>query len=142
MSHPSRLKMTAAFLLSAISAFALILSAPQARAQDSDDAFASPTTERVIVVGPRLARGLIGGDVVDVSLSRAVRVDDLDLRTAEGALELRARIRVAATQICSRLSRLYPIRVDTSAPNCFRRTVDGAMASADAAIHGARFAAR
>lgn len=115
----------------------LACAAPAARAQDAygydDSSYSGP--ERVIVEAPRYheMRGYLGGKIVDVSMSREVRIDDLDLRSPWGRRELRARISTTAAEICSNLSRMYPIGV-TGSPPCYEQAVARAMHLAHVAI--------
>jgi hypothetical protein len=84
----------------ATSAVALLL-ATTALAQSYDG-----PTEDVIVRAPQHgpARSEIGAPIQDVSLSREVRFDDLDLRTVWGAQALRSRIRIRRSR-CANSSR-------------------------------------
>ena len=72
-----------------------------------------------------------------VSLSQAVRYDDLNLATRQGAHRLRVRVRRTAHELCRELKYRYPITVDMT-PRCYSRAVDHAMDQADAAIDNAR----
>ena len=78
-------------------------------------------------------QGELGAPIENVSLSREVRYDDLDLTTPDGIHELRARIRFTAAQECRQLDTMYPIAADDSPP-CYRTAVEGAMEQADNAI--------
>jgi UrcA family protein len=98
------------------------------------------STEEVIVTAPRPRfepRSEIGAPIENVSLSRDVRYDDLDLTTPEGARELRERIRFTAQQECRQLDTMYPIAADGSPP-CYRTAVEDGMQQADEAIDRAR----
>ena len=124
------LRRTYAAALFGTAACAACLSASPVLAQSNpfgDD------TEQVIVSAPRTpaaTRGArLGGEVVDVSISRTVRVDDLNLGTSDGMDALRSRVSMTASQLCNRLDRLYPVTTDDSPP-CFRQAVRQAMASA------------
>lgn len=75
----------------------------------------------------------IGAPVENVSLSRLVRYDDLDLRSPEGVGALRSRIRLTARLACSDLDFFYPVSI-TSNQTCFSAAVDDAMYRADMAI--------
>ena len=124
------LRKTLAASLFGASACAASLTATPVLAQDNpfgDD------SERIIVTAPRepLARSRLGGPIVDVSLSRNVRVDDLDLNTSDGMDRLRSRVSFTASTLCRRLDMFYPVAADGSPP-CFRRAVDLAMASVGA----------
>jgi UrcA family protein len=100
---------------------------------------ASGPPEEITIYGPRRhqERGDLGAPIQDVAYSRAVRFDDLDLRTDWGARELRNRIEYTARAMCQRLDAMYPIKADNSPP-CYRTAVDQAMYQADAAISQAR----
>lgn len=136
MPTPLRRK-TTALLFSTATLMGLAFTAPAARAQDAygynDAAYSGP--ERVIVEAPRYPsmHGYLGGKIVEVSMSREVRIDDLDLRSAWGRRELRTRIDTTAAEICSNLTRMYPIGV-TGSPPCYEQAVERAMRLAHAAI--------
>ena len=157
---PMSLRRKALLLVAATSALAAVLSASPASAQDyrysydsnygynsryDYDRGYSSQTEEVIVTAPRYraeSRGHLGGPIVDVSYSRAVRVDDLDLNTSWGRRELLSRVRVTAKSLCDRLDRFYPVGVEdggysggygTGNRACFERAVDRAMGSVDVA---------
>ena len=100
--------------------------------------YGSPADEQIEVIAPRhRERSAIGADIRDVAMSREVRFDDLDLRTARGARELRARIRYTASNLCTKLNVRYPVSADNSPP-CFATAVRNAMLEADDAISDAR----
>jgi len=153
---PMPLRRKALMLLAASSALALAVSASPVFAQDygyaDDNGYAAPApgTEEVIVTAPRYhapERGHLGGEIVDVSYSRAVRADDLDLSTGWGRHVLLTRVRVAASQMCDRLDRFYPVGVEDSDTGaygsgkraCVREAVARAMDSADVAIRDTRY---
>ena len=100
-----------------------------------------PPPEEVIVTSPRHGpmRSEIGAPIIEASLSRPVRIDDLDLRSDWGVHRLRDRISFAATSLCRQLNAMYPVSYDgASDSNCYRDAYDGAMTQADAAISQAR----
>lgn len=121
---------------------ALLLAAAPAAAQDrdtGDTTYRDAPPEQVEVIAPRHhgERSAIGVPIVDVSMSRDVRYDDLDLSTYRGVRELRSRIRYAARDMCARLSIRYPVETSDSPP-CYENAVADAMDQADAAIDKAR----
>src|SRR5438552_15213241 len=66
--------------------------------------YGNPADEQIEVIAPRYhPRSAIGAEIRDVALTREVRFDDLDLRTAWGARELRARVRYTASNLCTKL---------------------------------------
>ena len=100
--------------------------------------YGTPADEEVEVIAPRYhPRSAIGAEIRDVALSREVRFDDLDLRTAWGARELRARVRYTASNLCMKLDVRYPVSADNSPP-CYSTAVRNAMYEADEAISDAR----
>ena len=100
--------------------------------------FGHPADEEIEVIAPRYhPRSAIGADIRDVAISREVRFDDLDLRTAWGAHQLRARVRYAASDLCMKLNVRYPVSADNSPP-CYSMAVRNAMYDADEAISDAR----
>jgi UrcA family protein len=125
----------------AVTALGLALVASSAKAQDYDNqptAYQNGPNEQVEVYAPRHhQRSTIGAPIEDVSMSRPVRYDDLDLRTAWGARTLKNRIRTTAHLLCERLDAFYPISTDDSPP-CYSTAVNQAMYQADATIHNAR----
>lgn len=102
--------------------------------------------EEVIVRPPTYARqhSAIGAPIIDVSMSRPVRMDDLDLRTDWGARALRDRVSFTARTLCSQLNAMYPVTYDGGSDQwpinheCYRDAFDGGMAQADQAIRAAR----
>jgi UrcA family protein len=98
------------------------------------------TNEVVTVTAPRAhqrQRSDIGAPIVNVALSREVRFDDLDLTTAHGVRELRARVRDAASTLCREIDQQYLVTEDDSR-SCVSAALDDAMGQADAVIAGAR----
>lgn len=97
--------------------------------------------EEVIVTPPPYAthRSAIGAPIIDASLSRPVRIDDLDLRTDWGVRELRSRIRYTASTLCRQLDMMYPVSYDgDSNRDCYRDAFARGMAQAHDAIRAAR----
>jgi UrcA family protein len=129
--------------LLAASAIVLGLAASPALAQDygsyrDDPGYYRGPPETVEVIAPRYRpRTARGGEIIEVSLSKRVRTDDLDLRSSWGAYELRSRIRQTARAECEKLDRRYII-VNDDGPSCYKMAVAGAMDQADAAIADAR----
>jgi UrcA family protein len=118
-----------------------MLTAPVALAQDNgsyDNGYERPaeSPEVVTVTAPSYQRipGPTGEDIVAVSESREVRIDDLDLNTAWGRDELRMRVGLAASGICSELLSIRPAGASGSPP-CYEGAVNGS-------IHRARFVVR
>jgi UrcA family protein len=72
-----------------------------------------------------------------ISLSSAVRYDDLDLRSWQGARELRRRIRREAVAVCVQLADDYPVYT-IPGPSCYKGALDDAMVRADHIIADAR----
>jgi len=130
--------------LLAATAIGLALAAP-ANAQQYDrqydrygDAMYGNSDEEIVVTAPRYhPRSEIGAPIRDVALSRDVRFDDLDLRTARGAHELKLRIRYTANDLCQRLNIRYPVSYGNNPP-CYQTSVRHAMYQADRAISDAR----
>jgi UrcA family protein len=118
---------------------ALMLSATPVVAQDYRSGVYDDSMERVIITAPRPPheRSAIGAPIVDVAISREIRVDDLDLRTGYGVRMLERRVSDTAHDLCRRLDMRYPIATSDSPP-CFEAAYDDAMAQADAAIARAR----
>jgi UrcA family protein len=72
-----------------------------------------------------------------VSLSTAVRYDDIDLRTRQGARKLRLRVRDAARDMCARLYDAYPFQQATGT-SCYKTALEDALVHANEAIGDAR----
>jgi UrcA family protein len=136
---------TAALLAGA--AGLLFLAAP-ALAQDygppPDDAYASAPPDEVIVQAPRLRfrSEQSGPSSLDlppekVSLSTAVRYDDLDLASWQGARELRYRVHVAAHRVCGQLAEAFPV-YQLNGTRCYRDALQNGLVRADEAIATAR----
>ena len=152
---PMSLRRKAFMLFAASSALALVFSASPVFAQnygyDDDNGYVvpAPGTEEVIVTAPRYhepQRGHLGGDIVDVSYSRTVRADDLDLNTRWGRHELFDRVRVTAQTLCNRLDRFYPVGVEDSSYSggndsraCVHDAVARAMDSVEVANRDGRY---
>lgn len=103
--------------------------------------YSADGTEQVEVTAPpyhHASRSAIGAPIRDVSLSQAVRFDDLDLRSARGARELRHRVRYTARKLCNKLDMRYPISTSDSPP-CYRTALRNAMYQANAVISDARY---
>lgn len=70
-----------------------------------------------------------GASIIDVSLSYRVKIDDLDLASNYGPIQLEKRIRDVATSACQEIGRKYP----NSTPSdqaCIQNAVDKAMVKA------------
>ena len=102
--------------------------------------YAGPT-EDVIVRAPHYGpqRSEIGAPIQNVSFSREVRFDDLDLRTVWGARVLRSRLRQTALNLCRQLDNQYVTLDDNR--SCYRAAYEDAMMQADDAIRSTRVAA-
>lgn len=101
--------------------------------------YATVPAESVIVVAPRYRNdhNYLNLPPENVSLSQVVRYDDLDLRSRDGARELRRRVRIVADQVCGQLIDEYPVGVDPDS-TCYRNAVAEARPRVDAAIQTAR----
>jgi UrcA family protein len=111
-------------------AFGLTLVVSQALAQGG---------EEVQVIAPyyHAESTPLNGPLEKISLSTAVRYDDLDLRTASGARELRWRVRDTARDVCAQLADAYPV-YEANGTSCFKTALENAMLRADEAIRDAR----
>lgn len=108
--------------------------------------YSADRPEEVVVTPPlgyqRSPAGLL--PVIIVSQSKAVRYDDLDLRTDDGADTFRSRVYAAARSVCSRLTTAYPatyVGWTARGPHdrdCYRDAITRALPGADAAINAAR----
>jgi UrcA family protein len=105
---------------------------------DADDTQVAEADMDVIVSAPRVREQRDGtlrpGRMV---ASRAVSFSDLDLRSREGAHELRNRVREAADEICGGLSDMYPADAGDYGA-CYRESVRNGLVRAQAAITDAR----
>ncbi len=122
-------------------AIGMMAALPSAMAQDYRPDYGSSNLapgEEVLIEGPsRHEHGQLGGPIERVSLSRAVRYDDLNLRTRWGVRKLRSRIVYTAHSLCRQLDKLYPLSTDYNPP-CYTAAVENAMYQADTAIAYAR----
>ena len=118
--------------LAAVIAVAAVWVAPAALAQDNSTAKLTLHHEEVIVTAPRTYRevGEHGGQVREVRATGKVAFDDLDLSTPWGRTELKARIRVMASNLCGALERQYPVGV-AGGPSCYEQAVANGMHLAD-----------
>ncbi|HEX3652638.1 MAG TPA: UrcA family protein [Rhizomicrobium sp.] len=120
----------------------LLFAAAPASAQE----YGYGPTEEVIVTAPPPAafqeeysgRQSLTMPPEKVSLSQAVRYDDLDLTTGQGAHELRRRVVHAAREVCGTLREAYPFHQLTSARRCYPEAVRTALVHANEAINDAR----
>jgi UrcA family protein len=102
-----------------------------------DNGYAGPPENVIVIAPPRQTDHSSLAPTQITRLSMNVAYDDLDLRSAQGAHELRARIRDAARDVCDRLVARFPHALyDTT--SCYRQALDGGMNRADTAIHVAR----
>jgi UrcA family protein len=113
-----------------------------ASAQDYDrygappPAYGNGAPDEIVIYAPRhhyTDRSAIGAPIEDVSLSQAVRYDDLDLRSDWGIHKLHERISETARALCHRLDVTHPIAVSDSPP-CYRTAMEEASRLAIAAI--------
>lgn len=131
------------YTLLAASAVGLMLAAAPASAQDydnsADDSYQTGPNEQIEVIAPRYRedRTPLNGPLGKLSLSQTVHFGDLDLRTRDGARELRYRVRETAHAVCEQLADEYPVK-QAPGTNCYKTAVESAMSKADAAIRDAR----
>lgn len=106
-------------------------------ANDMSDASVA-NDEEIEVTAPRSRmRGEYGAPIRNVSMTREVRFDDLDLASRDGAEILRGRIRSTALMLCRQLDTMHPVAANDSPP-CYQRALEDAMDQADQAIANAR----
>ena len=100
---------------------------------------AAAPPEEVIVNSPllRTQTGRLNATMGTVSLSQRVPVADLNLCTADGAEALRARVRIAANNVCKQLEGMYPHAMQGS-PSCYRGAMDGGMTQVNNVIGDVR----
>ena len=106
---------------------------------------ATVPTDQVIVVAPRyrVDHHSLNTLIENVSLSQPVRTDDLDLRTWQGARELRRRIHRVASNVCGQLIDMYPVGRGQRRHTCYRNAVAGGHATGGRRDpNGARLSAR
>ena len=117
----------------------LAISAVQARDIDRDVTSQTASSEKIEVYAPnfRVERSPLNGPVNKISLSREVRYDDLDLRTARGVRELRLRVHDMARDVCSQLEEAYSVP-EAPGTSCYRTAVKDAMWRVDDAIRDVR----
>ena len=124
-------------------AVGVVIAASAAHSQNFDRdrgaGYGNSSTETIEVYAPRLRidRTPMNGPVQKISFSRHVRYDDLDLRTADGARELRLRIRDTARDICEQLAAAYPIP-EAPGTSCYKTALEDARLRANEAIRDAR----
>lgn len=105
-----------------------------------DQQVATSGPEEVIVEAPyfRENRGTVSGLPSKVSLSQNISYSDLNLRTASGARELRARVRQAAAEVCDKLREAYPFHQQPGTTKCYPGALNAGLIRANAAIENAR----
>lgn len=141
---PAHLFSTGRRLPAAAATLGFLLAASSSQAQDRyapANTWGSP--EQVYVYGPPRGqeRGATGAPIEDLSISRPVRYDDLDLRSSWGAYELRRRIAITSERLCRQLNQFYPTTLyplQTDSYDCYRRALGDAMYQVDMAIARAR----
>jgi UrcA family protein len=96
-----------------------------------------PPSENVIVALPpyRTLNGEIPAEATHLSV--AVSYHDLDLRSEQGAYELRVRVRDAAHDVCDRLTARFRYALTTT-ERCYRDAASGGLNRANVAISNAR----
>jgi UrcA family protein len=122
-----------------LAAGALLLLGATANAQEygygyEDTAYSAPD-EDVTVSVPRYApqRSRLGAPYRNISMSKAVYVGDLNLRTRHGVRIMRDRISDTARSMCHQLNVRYPITAPGS-PGCYTTAMNDAMYQANIAI--------
>jgi UrcA family protein len=103
-----------------------------------DDDYATGSSESVIVTAPdfhaeRNTLGLPG----KLTLRREVSYNDLDLRTHDGARELRHRADVALREVCDQLRDAYPVK-EQPLEHCYTNGYKQTMLNVEKAIDSAR----
>ena len=116
---------------------AVALIAPAASAQEYAHSQGGP--EAVIVIAPSLdtESRRLNGPLEKISLSGAVRYDDLNLATRQGARELRWRVRAEARDVCERLSEAYPVH-PAPGTSCYKEAADNGLVRAVEAVETVR----
>jgi len=97
------------------------------------------SAENVTVTAPRaqMERPRLNTTPGRVTMSQPVQFADLDLCTASGALALRERVALAATNVCNQLATTYPHAMSGS-PSCYRESLANAQPKVDFAVDDAR----
>jgi UrcA family protein len=123
----------------------LALIAQTAGAQDDGTNTPGTPPENVIVKAPPVGRSYIQAPIRNVTVSRTIRTDDLDLRTEEGARTLRSRVFFTADSLCHWLNAMYPVNAEDWTggiwprdSQCYRNAVQGGMKQAVNAVSAAR----
>ncbi len=138
----SRSSLRLALLAGAFGVVAASASAQGYGPYDPRTPYSAGPTESVEVIAPRFRADStpLNGPLEKISLSSAVRYDDLDLTTREGARALRRRVYREAVEVCDRIAEAYPVYEMTSATPCYKSAISNAMVKADGAITDARLA--
>ncbi|MGE0046620.1 MAG: UrcA family protein [Hyphomonadaceae bacterium] len=87
----------------------------------------------------RMGRGPLGARMQEISVSRVVTTDGLDLRYDGDVSALRARVRDTAFEACAIAEDMLNDLTLTSDRECVRDAVRGAEADIDAAVRRARY---
>jgi UrcA family protein len=94
--------------IAALAALGLLIGGA-AQAQNLPLPTADSTVDGVTITAPRVVeRNRDGVTGQEITMSVRVPFRDLDLKTPQGSAELDARVRKAATYVCTRLSSMYP----------------------------------
>jgi len=95
--------------------------------------------EQIEVTAPRHhpTPSIPGAPIRDVTLTREVRFDDLDLHTHHGVRMLRSRIMSTALLLCKQIDVMYPVTLSDNPP-CYESAVHNAMLQAHEVIRQAR----
>ncbi|MGH6872833.1 MAG: UrcA family protein [Rhizomicrobium sp.] len=120
-------------------AIGLAFAAIPASAQDDGYYGPPPGPENVPVTAPHISviPGPFNGAPEGVTMSVNVGYGDLDLRTRDGARELRLRVRETARDVCRNLAEAYPF-YRLNGTNCYKDALQNAMVHANEAIDSAR----
>jgi UrcA family protein len=108
---------------------------------DNPAGYESPD-ENVQILTPHYNYGMgkLGVPNVRVFLSRAVRFDDLDLRTRSGARTLRNRVKLTARLLCRDIDERWPVTADNGGDQatCYHDAAENALYRAHRFIAEAR----
>jgi UrcA family protein len=117
----------------AFAVMGLTLAGSVATAQELKEVTIQSTRETKIIVG----RSYSGAPIEEMTLTRRVRFNDLDLATAAGGAELEKRVKDAARALCEELDKRNPQSERTALP-CAKAATEQAMVQVQAAIVAAK----
>lgn len=107
----------------------------------ADNELATIKVEASVISKKVIETSASGIPTEEVSVTRWVGYEDLDLKTHAGATELKRRVEESARLACKQLDELYPLE-QSEAPTCERDATAAAQEQVDKALAAAESGAK